>query len=552
MDKINSSPDFVSLNANDNSTSRAWLHAAGFFLLAVLVLSVGIDRGLIFDEYKTKMVAFGTWDELLRDRLSAGHLPTFFAMTKAWLGLVPYSNWQMRVPSALFAALGVFPFYFLGRRIAGPSAGAWTALFYIFNQTVIWSGQAARPYGPMLFFQGLTVLSAVQWWGSRRLGWLALAGVASLGGLVMMPLAGLTTLALVLGVIATWRLHNTARAWPLIGVLVSSMAIGFLPAVLVGGSQEKLTVDRGWSFPKFDNVLEALPTMTIGDYSIWARGIMEYVGLLLFLTALFFAFRRWPVLRRGRTGDQTGEAPAEMMPRTADPATSGADVPWRIWVLFWILVPLVALIFVTAFTGRGMVTHSRYQTPAIGGVFLLAGVGLARFRAAGLFRPFRDGITVLVLLPTVLTGIAWMRSPGEGVAPVVRAMIDHSGGRVPDRVAGNIRWLRMDLPPGEIPAREFFLERQSPELNDILVDAARVRGSDVRTMVYQKTAKDITNLQHELGDWAAGEPFWLFVYIQDREEALDRLAEDPPAGYRMVRKAHKGYARAYQFEPVRD
>ncbi len=353
----------------------------------------------------------------------------------------------------------------------------------------------------------------------------------------MMPLSGLTTLALLLGIIATWRIWNHMRTWPLVVTLSLSIALGFLPTIIVASAQTKLGVgSRGFRFPRFMNITEALPTMTIGDYSIWARGIMEYVSLLMFAAILFFSMRKWPVLKR-----KAKQAEKE------DPAIPRQTVPWRTWTLYWIFVPLIALILVTAFTGRGMVTHSRYQAPALGGVLLLAGVALARFRAAGFSRTTREITTILFFLPTILTAIAWMRHPGEGVAPVARAMVEAEG-KVPAQVAGHVRWLRLELPDGQIPDREFLLERRPMDLNKILINVARANGHDVRVLDYDRSDKDLTELQTATSEWAAGQPFWIFVYIQDKVEALDRLAKNPPAGFHMTKKIHKGYARAYYFD----
>lgn len=504
------------------------------FLFAAIMLAFGLNRGLIFDEYKTRMVADLDWYDLVRERLGAGHLPTYFAMVKAWLLPVPYSNWAMRIPGALFAALGVIPFYFIGRQIAGRNAGLWVGIIYALNQEVVWAGQAARPYGPLLFFEGLIVVAALQWWATLRPRWVIVAGLASLGGILMMPLSALVTVAILIAAAVTSR-GSWRRFWPLATAFVVSMAIGFMPAALVASSQEKLKVDRGWDVPRFGNITDALATMVYGDYSLWARGIMEYIAQVLFVLILVFAFRKWRALAKKR-----GDA-------VADPVAGAAALPWRTWCLTWIFVPLVILVLVSATTGRGMVNHSRYQAPALGGVIVLFGVALTRFRAATANRWLRDGLSFAIITPLVITAVAWQRDPGEGVAPVAREMIAQSDDEIPAQVAGHVRWLRLDLPEDKVPARELFIERRPLKINEILVAEAEARGQDVTVIDYDKSSKDVGEVTAAVEQWAQGAPFWLFVYIQEKD-GLDKLAKYPPAGYKLKTTVRKGYARAYYFK----
>jgi hypothetical protein len=508
-----------------------------FVVLALVFLVPGMNRGLIFDEYKTRMVADLAWADLFRERLAAGHLPTYFAMVKGWLAAVPYSNWAMRLPGMLFAAAGAIPFYYIGRRLAGPSGGRWVAFIYASNQLVIWAGQAARPYGPLLFFEGLTVLAVLQWWGSRRLRWLFFAGFASLGGIIMMPLAGLVTLSLIIGVTATWRRENTRQAWPLLLTLLLSLVVGFAPAVLVAASQSKLSTGGGGHTPEFEKIAEALATMVYGDYGLWARGFMQYMAEALFLGSMYFGLRRWSSLaKRASAGE-------------VDPAEAGAGIPWRTWILFWIFTPLVALVLVSAFTGEAMVSHSRYQAPALGGVIVLLGIALTRARALVQNALMRNVITVIILAPLVITAVAWQRNAGEGGAVVAEQMITASGDQVPARVAGHVRWLRQELPRGQVPAHELFIERRPLRINEMLIAEAKKMGHDVEVIDYDKDAKDVTSVTQSLARWADSEPFWLFVYIQ-KKDGLDRIAQKPPAGYAVTRTVKEGFARAYYFSRI--
>src|SRR5690606_31683115 len=161
--------------------------------------------------------------------------------------------------------------------------------------------------------------------------------------------------------------------------------LGFLPTIIVASAQTKLGVgSRGLRFPRFMNVTEALPTMTVGDYSIWARGIMEYVSLLMFAAILFFSMRKWPIKRK-----KADQAEKE------DPDVTRQTIPWHRSTLCRIFLPLIRLSLVTTFTRKGMVTHSRDQAPALGGVLLLARLAPTRFRAACFRPPTREIVPLL-------------------------------------------------------------------------------------------------------------------------------------------------------------
>lgn len=537
----------------DNRTDRTafrgrqdpftWRDAAPVAGVLFAVLCLGLNRGLIFDEYKTRMVTELSWSELVRDRMGAGHLPTYFLMVKGWLELVPYSNWAMRVPGALFTALAVVPFILIGQRIVGRKGPLFIIIAFVLNQNVLWIGQTARPYGPLLFFEGLTVLAALQWWATGRRRWLLGAAGSALGGIVMMPLAGLVPVSLMLAAAAVRRRDSARRAWPLMAALGVALAIGFLPAAWVASSQSKLSMHREWHFPRLLKITDALPTMILGNYRLWARGGMQYVAQAVFVAMMVFALRRrWPVIRRRNNPEK--DAPDVDVP---DPAAAAGDIPWRPFLLFWIFAPLVALVLVSSFTGLGMVSHSRYQTPALGGVIVLFAVGLARLNDSLTSERVRKMVQGVVVAVLGITAVAWIRTPGEGVDVIAQRMIAESGGKMPAQVAGHMRWLRMELPEGEFPRREFFLERRPTRLNQILIEKASRLGHDVTVTDYEKRQKDVSELRERLGQWAGGEPFWLFVYIQTHD-GLDRIKRDPPDGYHHRKTLKKGYARAYYFE----
>ena len=508
--------------------ARTGRELAFFFILAILFFIPGLNRGLIFDEFKTRMVADLPWPDLIQERLGAGHLPTYFMMVKAWLATVPYSNWEMRLPGMIMGALAVIPFYMFGLRIRGRSAARWIALIYITHQLVLWDAQAARPYGALMMFEGLTAWAVAEWWAGSRKLWLGVIGLGALGGIMMMPLAALGTAALLIGLVASWRIAPR-RAWPAMASMILAMAIGFIPALMVASSQSKLSVERQWQAPNFLKLTNALADMTYGDYSLWARGIMKYIAEAVCVGAFFITWKSW------RRNHITSEEVA-------------LELPWRRWVLCWIFFPLVVLVMVSAFTGEAMVTHSRYQSPALGGMLVLLGTALVDLRSRIQPRAVRLAVTLLLIFPLVASAVAWQRSPGEGVDHVASAMIRNSSGHLPAQVAGHVRWLRLELPGGRVPDRELFIERRPVAINTRLIEAARASGHDVQVMDYDKSDKDVKELTEAIGKWAGGKPFWLFVYIQ-QPDALDVLAKHPPVGFQLEKKVKKGFARAYLFTP---
>lgn len=136
--------------------SQAFYRSNGFgLLLCVLFLPLHLialtHHGLWVDELHTFDAIRRDMADLIRDRLQAGHNPFYFMGLKVWCDAVGVSEWSMRAPSVLFAAVG-FGFYFLlMRRFLGSDRVfvAAVVLFFL-HPFVWWSAREARMYSGLL------------------------------------------------------------------------------------------------------------------------------------------------------------------------------------------------------------------------------------------------------------------------------------------------------------------------------------------------------------------------------------------------------------------
>ncbi|MBK8498532.1 MAG: glycosyltransferase family 39 protein [Flavobacteriales bacterium] len=102
------------------------------FNLVVKLLWLGVNE-LAHDEPFTvywsqqPLSAFG---EMLR---TENNPPLYFLLIKAWSAFVPFKAGWLRVPSAVFSALAVWPLFLLARRLAGVRCALVASLLFTFN-----------------------------------------------------------------------------------------------------------------------------------------------------------------------------------------------------------------------------------------------------------------------------------------------------------------------------------------------------------------------------------------------------------------------------------
>ncbi len=109
--------------------------------------------------------------------------PLYFLLIKAWSHLVPFTAAWLRVPSATFSALAVWPLFLLGARLGGRAVGIVTVLLFTFSNYHFGFAHEVRSYA--LF----TLLATTGMWLLVRR-----ASIPNNGRQVMLGLSALNAL----------------------------------------------------------------------------------------------------------------------------------------------------------------------------------------------------------------------------------------------------------------------------------------------------------------------------------------------------------------------
>jgi mannosyltransferase len=132
-------------NLSMNGLSPRVLYAAvGGVALALRLDGLG-DKPFWLDEITSLRRATATLPHLVHDSLHQNHYPTYFLVL--WLvARIGTSQWLLRLPSAVFGAIGAALACAIGRKVAGPRSGAIAGLLMAFSPFEVQLGQEARSY----------------------------------------------------------------------------------------------------------------------------------------------------------------------------------------------------------------------------------------------------------------------------------------------------------------------------------------------------------------------------------------------------------------------
>lgn len=154
----------IGMQGSELPGSRAALPvAAAIALLALAVRLYGLgDKPFWLDEVASLHRATVSLPELTTNSLHSNHYPSYFVLL--WLiAKLGTSQWLLRLPSALFGALGACTVYAIGRSASAARAGAVAGLLMALSPFQVQFGQEARPYTLV------TWLILVALWGLVRL-----------------------------------------------------------------------------------------------------------------------------------------------------------------------------------------------------------------------------------------------------------------------------------------------------------------------------------------------------------------------------------------------
>jgi mannosyltransferase len=145
------------------------------FLAALWLRLYGISQqNLWFDEHWTLRVASAPIAEL-RDLLrtyESSKPPLYFVLQHYWLALGAGEFW-LRLPSAIFGALGCVVGAAIGRQLFGRQRGVWLGLLLAIAPFHIYYSQEARPYALWGLLMGLAFLFQLKFCANPQLRFLA-------------------------------------------------------------------------------------------------------------------------------------------------------------------------------------------------------------------------------------------------------------------------------------------------------------------------------------------------------------------------------------------
>ncbi len=180
--------------------------------LAALGLAIGVRlvalgaRDFWSDEVHTFESVQLPWDALVGERLAHGHVPLYFLIVKAWTGLVGASQFALRLPSAVFGCLALWPLARLVRALVpSPGAALWAWSLIALHPLFVGLSREARMY-PLLLLAALAVAAAVVVVRPVRRDVALVAAAAAIG-----PVLHPSWTAIALALLA-WRLWIVRRS----------------------------------------------------------------------------------------------------------------------------------------------------------------------------------------------------------------------------------------------------------------------------------------------------------------------------------------------------
>jgi len=272
--------------------------------------------------------------------------PLHFLLVRAWTALVPLDEAWLRLPSALFSALTVWPLFLLARRHAGTLAAVAAGLLYTFSAYQQGFAHEVRAYSlfTLLAVAGMWRLSRLASGNSHALLWLVVLNAAMVYthffGWLMIGVQGLCVL-----LVKEWR--GAWRAWAKALALVVLAALPYM-GLFARRAGESVSGGTWLTVPPLEEVYNMVWR--------WSNAPVIAVALLALIA--------WTAIARRGKGTALGIG------------------------LIWTFVPLLGMWVVSQWVPMYL---DRYLVFAAPGFCLLAGHAVA-----GL--PRRAGVVATVLL----------------------------------------------------------------------------------------------------------------------------------------------------------
>jgi uncharacterized membrane protein len=312
------------------------------------------------------------------------NMELYYLFLHFWLGFTGLlglhsTEFVVRFPSAIFAALSTVMVFLLGRRYLSITAGIVGAGLYLLNDLQLTYAQQTRAYSLQLLLICLAwyaLLAAFTQTSRQKRWWVCfiaattLAIYAHLFSLVIL-LAQLVAFAGLLILPGPWHADPSLRSgrqqWR--AFVVSFLSIGLLviPMLLVSSYGSK----TAWLFtPHLQDIYTLFLTMS-GNSKIYLLLIFGCCALGIFASMLVY-------LPSGRDGGQAQGPHPDATPPLVPPHGGAPHVEIAFALLCWLIVPVVFSFIVSQ--GSMRLFSSRYLVTILPPLFLLVGMGVSVLR----------------------------------------------------------------------------------------------------------------------------------------------------------------------------
>ena len=319
------------------------------------------------------------------------NMELYYLFLHFWLGLTGFfglhaTEFVVRFPSAIFAALSSVMVFLLGRRFIGTTAGLVGAGLYILDNLQLTYAQQTRSYSLQLLliciawyalFTLLTRPSHSKRWYVCYITVTILAIYAHLFSLVIL-LAQITTFAGLLILPSPWRAIARKQLFAFIGSLVG---IGMLsiPMLLVSLHGPK----TGWlPIPHLRDVYNLFVIISANS-KVYMLVLLGFSALGLLVAALVYLPQGKELLEQCglyKSGEEGRNTRLEQY------------LPVAFALLCWVVVPVVFSYVVSH--GSLRLFSTRYLVAILPALFLLVGLGVAALR----WRVVQVALTIILFL----------------------------------------------------------------------------------------------------------------------------------------------------------
>ena len=311
------------------------------------------------------------------------NMELYYIFLHFWLRAVTFVGLQqtefiVRFPSAVFAALSVFFVFLLGKRYLGRRVGLFVALLYLINYEVLIYAQQARSYALQLLLLCISWYALLHFCTEEKHGkrWLIVYAISAVLSMyahlfsVFVLIAQWLAVAGLLILPGQWR-ALVRRRIPAFVASIFAIGVLVIPLLLVsrqGGRTSWLPV------PHLGDIYQLFIAIVAG-HSFYLYGLVFCSGVAVCLILLACGLEYLPALQKliPRQIIMREQIPAMLQPRRYLPL---------LWMLLcWLVIPLIISYLVSQssihlFSVRYLVVI----TPAF---LLCAGLGIASLRNWG-------------------------------------------------------------------------------------------------------------------------------------------------------------------------